>query len=74
MDSKTVAKVRKVFLGNNALLVCLPVDFVRKTGLSKGDEVVVIYDNSMLTVMPSPSKLKELKEAKNGVYRPGANL
>ena len=59
-DCKTIVKVRKVFPGNNALLLCLPVDFTRKAGISKGDTVIVSYNDFILTVTPNPDRIAKL--------------
>ena len=54
---ETVTKVRKIFYGHSSMLLCLPVDFVHKTGLVKGDEVVVSYTDQVLTLMPNPDRI-----------------
>jgi len=48
---KTKAKVRKVVQCGTSLMVYLPTDFVRKSGLAKGDVVVVVYDDKTLTIL-----------------------
>ena len=59
-DDKTITKVRRVVKSSNALEVVLPVDFIRKTGLAKGDEVVIAYTDQVLTVVPNPNRMMEI--------------
>jgi hypothetical protein len=59
-NDKTVTKVKRVIQANTALEIVLPVDFVRKTGLGKGDEVVVSYTDQVLTVIPNPNRMKDI--------------
>ena len=59
-NDKTVTKVKRVIQANTALEIVLPVDFVHKTGLGKGDEVVVSYTDQVLTVMPNPNRIVKL--------------
>ena len=59
-DNKTITKVKKVMYGNKALLICLPVDFERRTGISKGDTVIVSYNDFILTVTPNPDRIVKL--------------
>ena len=58
--SKATTTIRKVIKANTALEVVLPIDFCRKTGISKGDEVVVSYTDHFLVVMPNPDRMKDI--------------
>ena len=71
-NDRTVATVRKIYLGNTAFLLCLPLDFIRRSGIARGDEVVVSYTDTVLMVMPNPSKVKDkaiIKGEMNGNIR-----
>ena len=67
----TKARVQRIIKSGSAHLVNLPMGFIRKTGLGKGDDVVVAYDDSVLMVMPSPSKFKELNNGNREQSRQG---
>ena len=57
MGTKT--KTRRLIQSANSLLITLPVEYIRKTGLKKGDVVAVAYDSLMVIVNPNPAKGKE---------------
>ena len=63
----TTIKVRRVIKAGDYYLMSLPTDHIHKTGLGKGDEIIVSCDNSLLMVMPCPSKLKEIMNEPKGV-------
>lgn len=65
MEAK--AKVKKVVKAGTALLIYLPQDFVNRTGVQKGDEVVVFWNGTYLKVMPNLGN--EVKEMQNGRNR-----
>jgi antitoxin component of MazEF toxin-antitoxin module len=54
MDTKT--KKRKVVKSGQALIITLPADFVRSSGLKKGDTVGVTYDSILVIVKPELPK------------------
>jgi antitoxin component of MazEF toxin-antitoxin module len=56
MDTKT--KKRKVVKSGQALIITLPADFVRSSGLKKGDTVGVTYDSILVIVKPELPKEK----------------
>ena len=52
----TKAKTRKVMKSGDALIISLPQEFVRRSGLKKGDVVAVAYDSLIVIVNPNPAK------------------
>jgi len=56
MQAKTKSKT--VFQTGQSLAIILPRDFVRRSGIKKGDVVGVVYNDSTLTVV-SPKQPKE---------------
>ena len=60
----TKAKTRKLIQSANSLLITLPVEYIRQTGLKKGDVVGVAYDRLLVVINPNPpiDELKGVKE------------
>ena len=58
METKT--KTRRLIQSANSLLITLPVDYIRKAGLKKGDVVGVAYDSLLVVINPNPP-IDELK-------------
>lgn len=56
------AKIQKVIKLGNALIVQLPVAYVRKSGLKKGDKVGIFFDEILLIVNPKPNIKEELTD------------
>jgi len=56
---ETKVKTRKIIKSGGSLLITLPREFTRKSGLSKGDTVAVAYDG--LFVIINPNKPKGVK-------------
>ena len=62
MEAKT--KTRRIIKSGNGLIITLPVEYIRKTGLRKGDVVAVAYDTLLVVVNPNPP-IDEQKGAAN---------
>jgi len=52
MGTKT--KTRRLIKSANSLVITLPVDYIRKAGLKKGDVVAVAYDSLLCVINPNP--------------------
>ena len=63
MEIKTKVKTRRVIRSGDSLILTLPQDFVRKSGLKKGDVVAMAYDS--LLVIVNPNKPKGVNENDN---------
>lgn len=61
----TTIKVSRVIKAGDYYLMSLPTDYIRKTGLGKGDEIIVSYDNSLLMVMKGHYILLNWKSRKS---------
>lgn len=53
MESRFKTKTKKVIQSGNSLIVILPQDYVRETGLKKGDTVVITYDGVLIVLNPN---------------------
>lgn len=53
------AKTRRIIKLGDSFVVSLPSDFVKKSGLHKGDTVVVSYDGDSLIVLNPNNTLGE---------------
>ena len=49
-------KTRRLIQSANSLLITLPVEYIRKAGLKKGDVVGVAYDNLLVVINPNLPK------------------
>jgi len=52
----TKTKTGRIMQLSNSLLITLPIDFVRKSGLKKGDVVGLTYDSILVIVTPKQIK------------------
>ena len=53
------AKTKTVFQTGQSLAIILPRDFVRRSGIRKGDRIGIVYNDSTLTVVSPPKKPEE---------------
>jgi antitoxin component of MazEF toxin-antitoxin module len=58
-------KTRRLIQSANSLVITLPVDFVRRSGLKKGDVVAVAYDSLLVIVNPNEPKGVNENDAKS---------
>jgi antitoxin component of MazEF toxin-antitoxin module len=49
---QTKSKTRKIIKSGDGLLVRLPNEFVKDSGIKKGDVVGVVYDSVLMIVTP----------------------
>ena len=53
-------KTKKIVEAGQGYLIYLPIDFVRASGIAKGDSVAVAYDENRLMVLP----IKEIDDGR----------
>ena len=51
MEAK--AGTRKIVKSGESLHINLPIEFIRKAGLEKGDTVAIAYDSLLLIINPN---------------------
>lgn len=64
---KAKAKLRKVIRAGNSLVVTLPREFIKMSGVKKGDTVGVVYSN--LFVVVNPNYIEEKQNGRNRTNR-----
>ena len=65
MESKFKTKTKKVIQSGNSLIVILPQDYVRETGLRRGDTVSITYDGVLIILNPNLRRVYENNNAKS---------
>lgn len=55
---------RKIGLsGNGAMLLCLPIWWIRSQGLAKGDSVIIALEGEDLKITPKSKEAKDVIKA-----------
>jgi hypothetical protein len=57
---ETKSKTRKIIKAGAGYVVTLPIEFIRKAGLKKGDEIGMVYDSFLVIISPRNKPNREV--------------
>ncbi len=54
--NETKTKTMRVIKAGQGYVITLPIDFIRKAGIKKGDVLGLTYDSFLVVINPRPPK------------------